>query len=297
MATAANIINYIIYAINFMTILGSLLSFIVFSRKGFEKTSISFYCKCLAFFDLFVVFNLGFNIVSIIINIPLVYSYDWLCKLYYFISVGVSALPAWILVVISFDQLITLSRTEKFQFFKKTWFQYTIMMVIFIFNCAFYSPLIIFASTKNVTYQNETISSCNYNIYALPILYLIESSLLPFLLLAISLFFTLRILIRSRQKVSTNLQGNALAARRRHEYKFAISSIVLDILFIVFNIPIIFNGLFNDQRNDWLYDLASSICYMFFYLNFSLHFWICLTFNSVFRHEILVLFRIKSSNS
>lgn len=293
---AINIINYIIYAVNFMTILGSLLSFIVFSRKAFEKSSVGIYCKSLAIFDLFVAFNLCVNIVSMIINIPLAYSNDAICKANSFITTGVSAVPAWILVAFSFDQLIIVSRIERFQFLKRKWFQYSIIFVIFIFHCALYSPIIVLASTNNSTHQNETIYSCDSNSNTLPIFYLIESSVMPFLFLIISVSFIVRILIKSRQKVST-VQGSALVARRRrHDFKFAFNSIILNILFIVLSAPVVLNFIINNQSDYWLFNFINTICNLFFYLNYALHFWIHLTFNSIFRNEFLVLFRIKRNH-
>lgn len=52
-------INYATYTANFLTIIGSIFSIIIFFRKVFSRNSIGFYCKTLAIFDLFNTYNLG----------------------------------------------------------------------------------------------------------------------------------------------------------------------------------------------------------------------------------------------
>jgi hypothetical protein len=282
------VLNKLIYGVNFMTILGSLLTFIIFSRKAFEKSSISVYCKALAIFDLFVVFNLVSGLTSIISNISLNNDYDFFCKLIYFISTGISAIPGWILVAFSIDQLIIVCITDRFRFFKKRRFQYSLILGIAIFHCVLYSPVFFFTGVLNVTTENGTIKICQNSSFVMPILYLFESNIIPFTFIVVCTALIVRILFRSRKKIATEL----VVPRRRQvrDLKFAFNSVILNILFIVFIIPLILSYILPLDFST--FNFFNTVSFTLFYLNFALHFWIHLCFNSIFRKEFLILFRI-----
>jgi hypothetical protein len=202
MASDKEILNDIwigVLAINFLTIVGSILSFIVFSRKAFQKSSIRIYCRMLAIFDLYVIFNLIVGIYSQITyqGVQLIAYNSYLCKVSYYITYAFSSVPGWILVVFSIDQLIDVSMTKRFAFFKMKWFQIAIVLGIFIIHCALYSQVFVLV-TNQVTIIGKVVAySCDALSLAVPIIYLIESSLVPFLIMIITSSLILRILIRS----------------------------------------------------------------------------------------------------
>lgn len=91
MVTSKDIINLIykvIFVINFITIVGSILSFIVFSRKAFQKSSIRVYFRLLAIFDLFGLFNFGLSIASLFVDFQVISSTEFICKITYFITIS-----------------------------------------------------------------------------------------------------------------------------------------------------------------------------------------------------------------
>ena len=287
-----DIIYTSILGINCMTILGSVLSFIIFSRKAFEKSSIGFYCRFLAVFDLFVIYNFGLGLATTTLKTSFISKYDIICKLAFFISSGVSSIPGWILVVFSFDQLIIVSRTERFQFFKKRWFQYSIILTIFLVQCSIFIVTFFSNGIVYITIQDFTFPSCESFSLAMPIVYLVEASLFPFVLIIISMFFVVRGLIKSRQKIVSIQQTNV---RRNRDCKFAFNSVILNLLFILFTFPLIVYYII--PRGDYfLFSLINAICFIFYYLNFALHFWVHLAFNSIFRKELLIFFRIVKRN-
>lgn len=193
-------LDKIVYGFNALSIIGSILSIIVYSRKAFEKSSFGFYCKWVSIFDLVNIVNLGFGIASLIVNSSFINYYDSICKIYYYILAVTSSLPIWILVIFSFDQVIIVSRTERFQFFKKRWFQYTCISTIIVFQSAIYTSLIVLSGVQNAQIQNTTFSFCTVYSNVVPIVFLVESKLIPFLLIIISMYFLVSILIKSRKK-------------------------------------------------------------------------------------------------
>lgn len=299
---------YFIYATNALTILGSILSLIIFSRPVFKRRTISFYCKCLAVFDMFSVFNLAFGITINIINVELIKNFDPICRFFYFISFSISPIPGWILVYLSVDQLFTVSMTKKFSFIKSRFFQYGVVLGTFLFHCGLYSMVIFQAAVANTTNENRTfVRECKNPTIIVPIIYVIESNILPFFIMIITTSFIIRITIKSKMKLK--MVGNMVSSvsnrlgtinyfssffrkERERSMKFAFNSVFLNILHILFTTPICIYYVIS--QSPYYQDIFYKTYFlMFFYLNFALHFWIHLFVNSIFRHEFFVLFHIK----
>ena len=284
-----------IYVVNFLTIIGSILSFAIFSRKIFSKSTIGIYCKSLAVFDLFAILNFSVGIAALILNSrSVVQSNDWLCKMYNYISPVFSSMCAWILVFFSLDQLITVSMTKRFLVFKKKWFQYSLILGLLAFHLAFISPNLVYAGLVNV---GGTTQCLNRSII-LPIIVLVESSILPLVTLFIITAVILRYLAQSRNRTfnefsNTTSSANNLANQRRlKDMKFAFNSVILNIIHIVLTTPSVIIGIIPISDIS-VYMIASIVGYFFYCLNFALHFWIHLFVNSFFRKELFILLRIK----
>ena len=309
----ADYIYYFIYCINFMGILGNICSFIVFSRPTFAKSSIGVYCKFLALFDLFTLFNLVNGLVAFIIGYSPLNNLTYICQLGFYITVGISPIPGWILVLFSIDQLITVSMTKRFGFIKTKWFQYALIAAVFLFHCGIYSPVVLMVGVHNITDDNGTVLflSCDSFTLILPLFYLVESSLVPFTVMVVTTSRIVQLLVQSRRRTSElgsnhsaesnrsettttakNDQKNSSAIRRARNLKYGFNSVILNILFIILTFPVVVLYIF-PQDYFLLYNLIDSICMVFFYLNFALHFWVHFTVNSIFRNQFLILLRIK----
>lgn len=308
----ADYIYYFIYCINFMGILGNICSFIVFSRPTFAKSSIRVYCKFLALFDLFTLFNLVDGLVGFIIGYSPLNNLTYICQLGFYITVGISPIPGWILVLFSIDQLITVSMTKRFSFIKAKRFQYALIAALFLFHCGIYSPVVLMVDVHNITDENGTVLflSCDSFTLILPLFYLVESSLVPFTVMIVTTSRIVQLLVQSRHRTSelgsnqsaetyrseTTTAKNELktpsSIRRARNLKYGFNSVILNILFIILTFPVVVLYIF-PQYDFFLYNLIDSICMVFFYLNFALHFWVHFAVNSIFRNQFLILLRIK----
>ena len=313
------IVTYIhdsIYVINLMTILGSVLSFIIFSRKSFKKSTIGIYCKSLAIFDLSEVFNLVVGIASITRNNnrSLILDTKWACKMMAYICAVFSTMSGWILVFFSLDQLVTISMTRRFHFYKKTWLQYTIIFGLFVFHCTIYIPMIFKFSVVYVTnIENENMSTCGTSSIVFPIIIFAEASLIPLIILSILTAIIVKYLAKSRRRVNINLRSktsneqqvsnaassSSLSAtvissnRRLKEFKYAFNSVILNIIHILFLMPLlIFTATLSISSlsiDNFL--LFNAIAYAFGSLSTALHFWVYFCVNSIFRKEFFILIR------
>lgn len=137
-----NIITYLTLAVSIMGLIGSLLQIIIFSWQVFKKSSIGVYGRFLAIFDILIILNSTIEVSTLVENVLAINKYEWVCKLEYYYESSISPLPGWILMSFSIDQLITISRTERFSFSKKKCFQFSLILVLFIFHCGVYIPVI-----------------------------------------------------------------------------------------------------------------------------------------------------------
>ena len=278
-----------------MTILGSLFSFVIYSRKAFERSTIRTYCRALAIFDLFMLVPFLVGFIGALQNISITTENDFWCKFVNFIAVGLSPIPGWILVVFAFDRLIAVSMTKRFEFAKKKWFQYSLIAGLFVFHCALYSPVFVLVGVLMIPVEGGINTTCDTVSLLIPIIYLLESSIVPFIIIIITTAFIVRLLVRSRRRTSVVKE---LGNRRRSitikskELKFAFNSVFLNFFFIALTSPQLFHYIFPEEDYN-LNDLVTTICFVFFYLNFALHFWVHLVTNSVFRNEFLVILRIR----
>ena len=304
MKTSVYIISYLTYSFTILTLIGSIFTFIVFSKKVFEKCSIGLYCKSLAIFDLFVFSNLIVGFIPMVINYDFPSYIDWVCKSYGYIIGIFTPMSGWVLVFFSLDQLITVSMTKRFAFFKKKLFQYSLIIGLFVFHCLFYIPGIFSFGVVNVTTSDHiTESSCSTISIIMPIIFLFESTILPLIILIVLTYKVIRILVESRMKIINESTSNPSSMSRRrssmrraHDYKFAFNSVILNIMHIVLSLPLVL--YYTIPSNSYEYDLADllkSLAFFFFFFNFFLHFWVHFFVNSIFRKEFLILLRFREN--
>lgn len=273
-----------------LSVLGSIFSFVVFSRKQFQKSSISLYCKWLAIFDLYLLFNLVICLINILGNIDLTNTSQIVCKLVYLFSIGISPMPGWVLVAFSIDQLIAVSKTKRFKFVNKKLFQYGVISGIFFVNLAIYSPVFWLSGLLIANSGNSTITYCNMVPSIMPYVYLLESSLIPFAIMLVTTTLIIRLLIQLRKRIANEISTDD--SRRTHNLKFGFNSAILNIIFILFSTPIVVYYML-PKGNYYVNYFIQNLSLVFFYSNFALHFWIHLIVNSIFRNEFLILLRIR----
>lgn len=126
--------------VNLLGIIGNIISFIVFCRSVFRKNSISVYCCALAIFDCFTINQLYIDICLIFDYYPPDNS-EIICKIYFYISSAFSSIPPWILVTFSVDKMLSMRKTQKFEFMNKRSFQIGIIAVFAIANILLFSEI------------------------------------------------------------------------------------------------------------------------------------------------------------
>ena len=280
-------------AIIAMGLIGNVLCIIVFSRKTFRNNSISTYCRALAIVECLTFGQFITDIFSLAYNMYLADQSDALCKITYSIGICLSSIQPWITVAFSVDKLLSM-RTRQIAILKKKWFQWSVVAGIVLFHIAFYIyyPILL---RLNEIFPGYIV--CDLATLGFFKIYMtvdaLETCLIPFMTMTITSILAIRSLIKSRESIERS--GHLGQDRKSRDYKYAISSLSLNIIFIILRLPgsvfyilIAYYSYFN------LY--FAKIASILFFLNASLSLFIHLVTNSVFRREFFVLFRLANRN-
>lgn len=186
---------------------------------------------------------------------------------------------------------------KRFEIIRKTFFQLTVIGIIFIINLAIYvvipinltifkSLTVVSLNGSNFTVQTSVCVLQTLTFYRLiSYTYLIESSFIPFVFMFFATILTIRTLFVSRNRIET-MENREMKNRRAKDMKFAINSIILDALFVILLIPICLTYLIDipDQLTYYNFYLTTVVLY---YLNYGMPFFVYVFSNSIFRREIL----------
>jgi hypothetical protein len=273
--------------------LGNMSAFIVFSRKRFENSIFAVYFRILAITDSYTLIYCLNDFSSIKFNKDFQNTSLFVCKTFFYLLFCIGPVSAWILVMVSFDRMLKVKKPTGFRLLKKRSFQFSYCAALLVFNLAYYVPEILF---KNPTVFNETEPDSNITILNEYCYYtdpdgivgwmdLVNSTVIPFTLMIIFSTLTIFYLVRSRSRIATNNQ----TVLSRRDIKFSVTSIALNICFLVLNSPIVTLNIIWVYINisDAEFEFYNAIASIFFYINFGMLFYINLFFNSIFRDEIM----------
>ena len=263
--------------------LGNIISFIVYSRKTFRNNSISTYCRALVVSDCIAIIELISSILSFM-NTTIYNINESTCKVFFYLSIEYGSIPAWILVAFSIDKMLNM-KTSPPNILKSKVFQWSLVLGIFLFHFVLYSELLIIL--KLVKIPTLDIYICNFGAFDYYDLFLYahlaESCLIPFSIMIVTSFVTIKQLIESRRSLErTSRLGNK--QRKIRDMKFAISSLTFNVFFIVFKIPFLIS-------NTIYREIFFQVSFILFLINCSSNFLIHFVTNSIFRREFFAIFK------
>lgn len=273
-------------------ILGNILSYFVFSRTVFRKNSISVYCRALAIFDCFTISQLATDIALVFYDIyPADLSDTW-CKLSFYINTAGSSIPAWILVAFAVDKTMSMRKSQRFEFMKKRSFQYGAIAVIVLFNLILYIeiPILIhrIPSPDTNALSCTTSSIAFENIISGIVLF--QANLIPFGVMMASSILIIRVIGKSRRK--SIVAKMAIQKRKSRDFKFAITSLTFNFVFITLRVPLVLYYILNSVGIDFGNDFFQ-IATLLFFMNASISFLVYFVSNSLFRRELAIMLTLR----
>ena len=282
-------------------LLGNILGLVVFTRKNLSKfPTKNIYCSLAIFDTIYLVYRIiGEVTTDNGISIYLI-SNMW-CKIFRYFRYSLGPISAWLLVYISIDKFISI-QFPNFKLIKIIKFQNSVIFLIVLFNLVYYSPFFVYSTLFRV-YKIETnilnaslsFNSTNeeYNCYFIDlnqkkVLYmmdLVNSTLLPFGLMIIFSILLIYTIFKSRLRI-LRLDSAVDRKRLRKDIKFAFTSILLNVAFVILNLPVCIANLLTDV-SAFSY---KALLYLFFF-SFCVNYYVLFTFNSIFRKEFSIMLK------
>ena len=299
--TVLEVIYYLYLLLVIVGTLANILAFIVFSRKKFKNTVFSTYFRILLIIDLigllystlgkFLNFEFGINLRNIS---------AFLCRITMPIVYSIPPISAYITVMISFDRWLTIAKPAFFLLRKNKIFQVLICIAIIVINFI-YNGQLFFSHFMGDPADNTSTPSCRIIDYTtLATMDLINSTLLPFFLMLLFTLLTVKALFDAskiiRQTSINPVRRNSNASSkkdnlRKRDIKFAIVSILLNIIFLVLNGPFtIYSFLYDYILTDSYYSWMAIVIMLFLtYCNHAIVFFINIFVNKQFRDELYII--------
>jgi hypothetical protein len=285
-------------------IAGNIITFLVFLRSRFEKSTFAFYFKIMAITDSFVLLHF-FGKWSIHVLGSHLYSNSLIgCKFGYYTRIVFFTISLWILLIISFDRLCSIIiRLHTFTILRKKSFQISLIAIVFIFGLSF--PILIPINSKliqvnifnNHTNKTETQLVCdNDALIKTPRMISMLNLIIVFFIMNIFSGISIYILYKSRNKMKrrNNNTSEKIGDRNR---KYAINSIVLNFFCVVCKTPpIVFymtNGYVIHDKE--LFEMIEVISLVVFSLDNASMFFVNMCVNSIFKEQVLLMFKLKNN--
>jgi hypothetical protein len=287
---------YLSLLIIIMGLLGNSFTFIVY-YKALSKNTLSLYFRTISVVNscMLILFSLREAII-LKFNWDFVDVNGWTCRVVVYIGYSLGAMPAWLLVAVSIDRLVNIKFPRKFLFVFNKAFQLGLIATICAYNFIYYAYLIgtydlhmgisidAVESEKNWTCESTLQHVANW-------MDILNSTILPFVFMTIFSIVLIISVRKSRSRLRT--VSFKISNNERRDRKFAVTSLSLNALFLVLNLPItIINVLITsnieiDSNMSQLLVFAFSAWYSAFY---AVDFYVQIWTNKIFRKNFLFTF-------
>jgi len=225
------------------------------------------------------------------------------CKLYQYLNYSLDTQSSMLLVYISFERLILIKYPTRVVILRKNNIQFVYFLTVFIYNLIFYLPIPFYykLQTIMVNNSNNNNSSTEYAMYCTFIslnsqlilgnMDLINRVLIPLILMIAFSSVLINHIYKSRLRIFNNNNNNSNLTRQynrnnrcfQRDLKFAITSISLNLFYVLFNLPISIAVFF---PNYYLYFTYPTFLILF-YFSYTINFYIILFTNSLVRNEFI----------
>lgn len=292
-------INYMVlvrFIILLVGTLGNLFSFVIFLRPAFKNNSISTYGQALGLFNCYILFRMAAEIDQYFYNTHLPSRSELHCKLLYYALIPLVSVPGWIQVVFSIDKVLSITRSNVSTILNKKWFQWLIIAAIVLFHFLLYLELpILITLGPFLNYQSYCTPTTLpfYKIFA--IMNLLDSGIIPFGFMLVTSAITVYLMRKSRLSVERGGHLSLSKSRKSREIRFALSSLVFNVLFILCRLPTIISFILNGY-NIYLGEYFDQISYLLYYGNPAATLLIHMGSNSLFRREMMIFLNFKKFN-
>ena len=269
-------------------LVGNLLVILVFSRRNMRRNKSNHYLRSLAVSDALASASVLIYFGQFMGIEPLYLSATH-CKALDALGYFVCANSNFILGMVSIDRL-ALIKYKQFVFIHKPAFKLGFVAALYTTNLTIYGLLrAMNVNLMTFVEDNTTFFSCDIDNESFKTSYalfdIIYSTLLPGLLMLFCSVSLIRVVYLSRKRLF-QASGNDKKCFKsvRQDVQFAVITIVMNVCFLVFNLPCTLYNLFGDEG-----DLVFMLTNMLFYFQYAFNIFVYMCLNKVFKRELLLI--------
>lgn len=282
MANIRRVVSLLQIIIQVLGIVGNFSILISYFQSSLRKLSVSIYMRGMAIFYMF-------ELIRWLLYNRLHPNYDHsnvTCKLliyllYIFVPIGI-----WFEVVASFDRLLSIIYPMRFYFLRKTWFQILMVILIIVYNLAFYFRVFFDFSLQTIALSNLKVSVyCDTTNNSITFADFINITVLPFVLMMFSSIAIFVGVVQAQKQIRFKKLNQKSMIRNRRNIKFGITIISLNFLFLFMVLPLNLVNLFRIHGLIGYY--VHIILNLVYQLYFAMNFVIQLLVNNIVRKEFV----------
>lgn len=121
-----------------MGLIGTVLQFLVYSRKKLLKLSFSLYFRVISIVDAFILLHFIRFYIRVQFDFNITDKNEIVCKLVHYSIYVAGPISEWIMVAISADRLVAIVFPRRFMFIFRKQFQVIVLIVIFAANSLYF---------------------------------------------------------------------------------------------------------------------------------------------------------------
>lgn len=296
--------TYMEFVIGIIGLVGNVVVVFIFSRQSLRKYSYSFYSRGKTIADsLFIAFSLR-NWTRYVYGIDIQLANQFSCVFWGYGDYVVGTIGQFFLLLTSIDRVVLIVYPNRFQIFRKKWFQITLALIAVGYSLLVNILLALNSFLIDIPLGgNQTMKMCIMpsNIITIQA-WIILIHVLGMVLAANSLLnFKLFLFIRSsRNKVasyanSTNINNNnnnaANLKTQKNDRRFAVASIGQSLITFVFKFTsgILHTTAITSNFSLDKYIMIFTLVIMIFIIDGAVTFFVNIAINAVFRDEFLAV--------
>jgi hypothetical protein len=215
---------------------------------------------------------------------------SWFCKLWMFSDYALVDTSPMIILYISVERLVAVKFPAKRFILRKHKIILIYTLVITVINLIYFIPVYLYyhIGVKFENETNSTILSCTVSKEdneVISWMYLIFDCLIPYCLMIFCTLWLCYTIFQSRSRTEAN-------RNIRKDVRFTITSISLNIAFIVLTFPISVANFVSSMFVDSIFQF----CNLLFFTSYTVNFYFLLAFNRVIREEVYSFLGIRKNN-
>ena len=266
-------------------IIGNTLGFLILLKKKLLQIGPRFIFQALFLTDSIYLVQILQPYLAYSYNKDLSLVSSFFCVSYWYFNYLLSTISPWLLSYISVERYISIRYPKWKLILRNKTNQWIYFIVIVALNFAYYSEIIFLNAFQIINNSNDSSSQCVFNnIESQAIISYMDLAnrvIIPFILMVISSIMLIESIRKARLSISGC--GRRQYRRLKKDIRFAITSILLNCIYLVLSLPISIYIFTPDYFNNIIY----LFLFYVYYSSYALNFYLIIFSNYLVRKEFL----------